>query len=112
MAVTVITINGIRKEAVDFSYPYTMDQSGFISHKPGFLPQWQSLWWPLDFYTWMAILFTLIAFPIAVYAILNLSRQLFKKESTTKFSFMDIVMDVISLFFKTGSKCYKFLKYC
>ncbi len=103
MAVTVITITASRKQVVDFSYPYSMDQFGFTAHKPGFLPQWQSLLWPLDITTWLAILITLILFPVALYAILVLSKKLLNRRYVDV-SFIYIVVNVVGQFLRSGSR--------
>ena len=75
MAACLITINHIRAQVVDFSFPYFYDTVSLLSHKPDFAPKWLVLAWPFGIYAWSAIISSFFIFSVLFYTIFLLAND-------------------------------------
>ena len=65
-----------RAKSIDFSLPYTFDEMGLLSHKPGYISKNVALTWPFDTETWIATFLSYFLFSISILFIVKLSNYL------------------------------------
>lgn len=75
MAAGMITINHMRAQVVEFSFPYNFDTVSLLSHKPSLAPKWMVLAWPFGMYAWTAIISSFLIFSLGFYAIFLLAND-------------------------------------
>ncbi len=95
----MITITAERATAVDFSWPYMEETAGLLSHRPGYLPKWQALFWPFDTFTWLAVLVALIGFPIGLFIALKIA-SLFIPLEGNNYSVYECFVESLKIFLR------------
>lgn len=63
IGLNMIALTSARNEAVNFSYPYMVDGTTFVTQIPGFLPKTLAYFYPFEKIVWLCLILILIFIP-------------------------------------------------
>ncbi|GBM27377.1 putative glutamate receptor [Araneus ventricosus] len=62
-AMNMIALTGVRREVLNFSYPYNVDGTTFFMEAPALLPKGLAYFYPFGFILWVSVLFSMFLAP-------------------------------------------------
>ena len=99
MAMGAITRTSLRDTAVDFSYPYFTERTGFMTRKPSPLPKVMAILRPYKIKVWTAFAIALVAFNIVYWMVC----RIYNKGFSPSFNLGKIILQVCQLTVTKGN---------
>ena len=78
----VLTQTALRDTVIDFSYPYDIVGTGFMTKKPSHLPKVTAIFWPYDVLVWISLAATVPTFCLAYWTFSKIDKRGFRPDFT------------------------------